>query len=58
MLWTQGHNAPYDARCFLTELAYEHGTGGLGVRLNAPYGARCFLTQGVYGAFSNNGTSS
>ena len=37
-------NAPYGARCFLTEhpdvQELFHNTG-----LNAPYGARCFLTK-------------
>ena len=40
-----GLNAPYGARCFLTEnqkLKEARKAEGL----NAPYGARCFLTQG------------
>ena len=36
-------NAPYGARCFLTERVDEVRLIREG--LNAPYGARCFLTQ-------------
>ena len=41
----QGLNAPYGARCFLTEkfAGFIHRVTGL----NAPYGARCFLTLTV-----------
>ena len=38
-----GPNAPYGARCFLTQLDNELGEISWG-GLNAPYGARCFLT--------------
>ena len=36
-------NAPYDARCFLTD-DYLIPVADV-VRLNAPYDARCFLTR-------------
>ena len=34
-------NAPFGARCFLTERAFRSTAIGL----NAPFGARCFLTM-------------
>ena len=37
-------NAPYGARCFLTEYLEDRKRHAR-VCLNAPYGARCFLTQ-------------
>ena len=37
-----GLNAPYGARCFLTEMGILDNIDNAG--LNAPYGARCFLT--------------
>ena len=37
-------NAPYGARCFLTDPANDT-TMDPWVCLNAPYGARCFLTD-------------
>ena len=46
----RGLNAPFGARCFLTD------RGGDGIErrhdscLNAPFGARCFLT-GAYSSF-------
>ena len=43
-LITEGLNAPYGARCFLT-VTYESFDGEMvDESLNAPYGARCFLT--------------
>ena len=38
-----GLNAPYGARCFLTQETSTRRSR-YGIRLNAPYGARCFLT--------------
>ena len=50
MYANQGHayraglNAPFGARCFLTDLSmmFEHSDT---IRLNAPFGALCFLTS-------------
>ena len=39
-----GLNAPYGARCFLTE-RIPAVTASVTAGLNAPYGARCFLTE-------------
>ena len=36
-------NAPYGARCFLTDSHHDWNPCGV-AGLNAPYGARCFLT--------------
>ena len=41
-----GLNAPYGARCFLTE-RIPAVTASVTAGLNAPYGARCFLTKGM-----------
>ena len=38
-------NAPFGARCFLTDLAQTVTLIGFD-GLNAPFGARCFLTRG------------
>ena len=43
-----GLNAPYGARCFLTQCSL-WSTSVLR-SLNAPYGARCFLTDADSGA--------
>ena len=40
-----GLNAPYGARCFLTQDQQRTETA-VYQSLNAPYGARCFLTRG------------
>ena len=45
-------NAPYGARCFLTNKIAE-AAALLTSRLNAPYGARCFLTLGGNGSIKN-----
>ena len=37
-------NAPFGARCFLTELLPTLTLSSTS-RLNAPFGARCFLTE-------------
>ena len=39
----RGLNAPYGARCFLTQKLSPHERSVM-PSLNAPYGARCFLT--------------
>ena len=43
-----GLNAPFGARCFLTEERQD--VRGIMVRLNAPFGARCFLTVAPEGS--------
>ena len=40
-----GLNAPFGARCFLTEFPGRYGPGPDQRRLNAPFGARWFLTE-------------
>ena len=39
-------NAPFGARCFLTDHRGDAVRRYAWPRLNAPFGARCFLTQG------------
>ena len=44
MLWsTQGLNAPFGARCFVTGIEAGRGKRPW-LSLNAPFGARCFVT--------------
>ena len=46
-------NAPYGARCFLTN--YAQVRISVDGSLNAPYGARCFLTGDNYVSFGDYG---
>ena len=37
-------NAPFGARCFMTQLPTRRGSRPIDQCLNAPFGARCFMT--------------